>query len=307
MQIAQLQDYQFVRVSGPDAIQFLQGQLTCDMESLSSTHSLSGALCNLKGRVIANFHIAKHGDDCLLRTTTAMADVIIATLTKYAVFSKVELLKDEKVQGVFGFIDSEAENLLKARFADTPAEANACSVDSTAIILRSPGALNRYEVWCLDHVLWEEFNSLANTDSAAEQWRREEVKAGIAHVDQDSSEEYTPQLLNYDVSGVVDFNKGCYTGQEVVARMYYRGKPKKRLYLLSSESKVEIEDELLQIEAEKSKNAELIAISNSASASGTDNYLLAILDTAAVENNASFKIAKQSESFLQIQTLPYTE
>ena len=80
----EIRNYEFVTVTGPDAKAFLQGQVTCDVEKLSKNNALAGAICNLKGRVIADFLLALDGEDCVLRTQSGMAGIIKNTLAKYA-------------------------------------------------------------------------------------------------------------------------------------------------------------------------------------------------------------------------------
>ena len=84
-----LESYEFIRIRGADRISFLQGQLSCNTELLSAERSLVGALCNLKGRVIADFRLLEIREDIILQCAAGMADKIYATLSKYAVFSKV--------------------------------------------------------------------------------------------------------------------------------------------------------------------------------------------------------------------------
>ena len=88
MQIFKLTQYEYVRVSGPDALAFLQGQVTCDMAMLSADRSLPGALCNLKGRVVADFLAVLVDNECFLQITAGNAEKVYATLKKYAVFFK---------------------------------------------------------------------------------------------------------------------------------------------------------------------------------------------------------------------------
>ncbi|GIT22674.1 MAG: hypothetical protein CM1200mP40_23560 [Gammaproteobacteria bacterium] len=83
MKIIDLNTFEFIRASGPDVIQFLQGQITCDVYALTESKSLSGAICNLKGRVVTDFQIALHQNDCVLRTTGGTAEATLATLSKY--------------------------------------------------------------------------------------------------------------------------------------------------------------------------------------------------------------------------------
>ena len=87
----ELRNYEFVTVTGADALAFLQGQVTCDIEKLNRNKALAGAICSLKGRVIADFLLVLDGEDCVLRTQKGMAEIIKDTLSKYAIFSQVEL------------------------------------------------------------------------------------------------------------------------------------------------------------------------------------------------------------------------
>lgn len=306
MNVINLNNYQFVRASGPDSKQFLQGQLSCNMESLKINSSLTGALCNIKGRVVSDFQVALIDDDCLLRTTSKIADVIIQTLAKYAVFSKVELSNDKSVLQVFGLIGPESINYLKEKFGVLPEYPGNCVNNELGTLIRSPGTVARFEFWCKDEAMITEIANQTVSGHASNQWQHEDVRAGIVHIDTTRSEDYTPQLLNYDISGVIDFNKGCYTGQEVIARMFYRGKPKKRLYLLASDNPLNSESKLLQLNADDIKPAEILSIGNSAEDSGEPSLVLAILDTEAVEGDWKFALSDHSESFLQIQSLPYS-
>ena len=306
MPIIDLNKFEFIRASGPDKIQFLQGQTTCDVATLTESKSLPGAICNLKGRVVADFQIALHRNDCVLRTTGGTAEAILTTLSKYAVFSKVELKIDTEVIRAFGFIGDDAEKFLISRFRSLPAEIGNCIAVPGGLLLRITSQTPRFELWCNDADLVAEIGKKCEADSNLGKWHREDMKAGIMHVNSDTVEEYTPQLLNFDISGVIDFNKGCYTGQEVVARMFYRGKAKKRLYLLTSEHPVDASDELLQIEDENTKPAKVMAVNNGPSDSTESSLVLAILDISAVENQANFVFADKLGSYLKIQSLPYT-
>jgi hypothetical protein len=114
-------------------------------------------------------------------------------------------------------------------------------------------------------------------------------------------------LLNYDLSGVIDFKKGCYTGQEVVARMYYRGSPKKRTYLLRSATEIASASGVLQHIDGKQKPAELLAFANGIAEENPHSLLLTILDTQAVDRNALFTLSDQADLALQLLPLAYGE
>ena len=116
------------------------------------------------------------------------------------------------------------------------------------------------------------------------------------------SEEYTPQLLNYDLSGVIDFSKGCYTGQEIIARMHYRGNAKKRLFLLTGKNSVQDSSEVIQRYGDKETLAKVLAFSNSCEQ--LDNsVLLAILNITSEQSSYSLSTPSQKESTLNLVPL----
>ena len=283
-----LSHYEFVRVSGVDAVTFLQGQLTADLDQLTQGNCLTSALCNLKGRVIADFRIALRESDCILQTTSGMAEIIITTLSKYAVFSKVEIARDDCIHA-FGILtedeslDSPAED-----FEETPQEVNQYSQSDKGILLKIEGA-RRYELWSFEADSGAT-STAAEKSSGAENnmadWHRADILSGVFHVDSARSEMYTPQLLNFDISGVLNFEKGCYTGQEVVARMFYRGKAKKRLYLLSiAKENITAPTKLEILRDDKSMELDVLSAENASEPTG-GTLILAIAKTSIAESDA---------------------
>ena len=197
-------------------------------------------------------------------------------MAKYAVFSKVELSIDKSILQVFGLIGPESINYLQEKFGVLPQYPGNCVNNELGTLIRLPGTVARFEFWCQDEAMIAEIANQTASSRVSDQWQREDVRAGIVHIDTTRSEDYTPQLLNYDISGVIDFNKGCYTGQEVVARMFYRGKPKKRLYLLASDNPLNPESKLLQLHADDIMPAEVLSIGNSIEGSGEPSLVLAL-------------------------------
>ncbi|MEX0738002.1 MAG: hypothetical protein WD071_01540 [Pseudohongiella sp.] len=236
--LTQLDDFDIIAVSGPDSERFLQGQLSCNMDRLSPTRTLRAALCNLKGRVVADLRVVMHDDRLLLLCSAGMADIVLGTLQKYQVFFKTELQKVSEQFVVLGLVGNEAAKALSAAGIHAPETRDACTVARGAAVIRIEESPARF--YC---VLSASHGELASTlssgcQSGSEQdWRIADIRAGIAHIRPGQQDLYTPQLLNYDIDGTIDFKKGCYTGQEVVARMYYRAEAKKRLaYLALSNS-----------------------------------------------------------------------
>jgi hypothetical protein len=312
-----LENYEFIRISGADRINFLQGQVSCNTELLAPGRSLSGALCNLKGRVIADFRLVQHGElgeDIIMQCAAGMADKILATLSKYAVFSKVEL---EKLGGeasstplALGVIGDSVDAALGVLQLRLPGSLDEVSQSAACSVIRLPGSAKRVEIWF--HELTAKSAFLDSSDlilsSELQAWHRAEIETGIIHVTPELSEEYTPQLLNYDISGLIDFMKGCYTGQEIVARMFYRGTAKKRLFLANSSHTISensrvIDQSSAASAGAKSNGSEILAFNNYASPS----LLLAVLASESAESGQEYRLSDQLGSEVRIQSLPYAE
>lgn len=312
MQIIQLTQYEYVRVSGPDAFVFLQGQATCDMEMLSAERCLPGALCNLKGRVIADFLAVLVNGDCILQITAGNAGNVLTTLKKYAVFSKVDLTLEAGPAAVLGVIDadngkSNPLQIEKCELPPWPQQPGSVTTAGPVYAIRLPGSGARYQIWCWDKTLTATLADSFYDDP--ELWLRSEILAGVVHVTAEMSEQYTPQLLNYDLSGVVDFKKGCYTGQEVVARMHYRAQAKKRLYLLQALAggkPLSPNNEVLFENGDFHGKGEILIHVNPAK-DRQDVVLLAILPTTINEEEVSMSLSENTENPLQILSLPYTK
>lgn len=219
-----------IAVTGEDSVRFLQGQLSCNMTRLSPTQSLRAALCSLKGRVAADLCVIRHENTILLICSAGMADTVLTALNKYKVFFKTELQNVSDQYIILGVAGVDCEQTLCAVGIDIPETMDASTLAHGAAFVRVQESPARF--YC---VLRSAHGELASTlssrfKSGSEQdWRLADIQAGIAHIRPGQQEMYTPQVLNYDINGVIDFKKGCYTGQEVVARMYYRADAKKRL------------------------------------------------------------------------------
>ena len=299
----EIRNYEFVTVTGPDAKAFLQGQVTCDVEKLSENSALAGAICNLKGRVIADFLLALDGEDCVLRTQSGMAGIIKNTLAKYAIFSKVELSTETRFTKVLGAMTDEDEAFLSKNIEKLPECALACHISNQAIFVRIPGKDKRLEVWVHDERRFEDWGIDHDSD-AEESWNKKDILQGFIHISPRLSEEHTPQALNYDLSGIIDFSKGCYTGQEIIARMYYRGSAKKRLSLLLSKSLIEQDSEVIQRQGEKTRTSKILAFSNSPN-EFENSALLSILDIASEESSFSLSSPTDEEQDLNLQSVSY--
>ncbi len=300
MAVYALPEHEFVEVSGPDARKFLQGQVSCDVDSLAATRSLPGAICNLQGRVIADFRLAQQGDSCLLQTAGGMAGKIIETLSRYAVFSRVELRRIEPPL-VLGMLGGGFARALAKIFPALPAAVDESAVSAQSCLLRLPGG--RQELWCLDEAFIPSLRELLGEwgPGPGREWLAAEIRAGVVHVSPAHSERYTPQLLNYDISGVVNFSKGCYTGQEVVARMHFRGKPKKRLFLFGGEAEFAQDSRICgQAGANPAQGEPVLAQANR---SRSGNLALAVANIEAVAEGRPWYLDGRADAPLRAESL----
>ncbi|WP_104903773.1 folate-binding protein YgfZ [Pseudomonas sp. LH1G9] len=218
-------------VRGADAAKFLQGQLTCNLNYLSDTQASLGARCTQKGRMQSSFRILLQGDGVLLAMATELLEPQLADLKKYAVFSKSKLTDESAAWARFGL--ANADQALASLGLELPAATDSVARSEQLIAVRvSPG---RTELWAPAEQAEAVRSQLAAQLQPADlnKWLLGQVRAGIGQVMPQTRELFIPQMLNLQAVGGVSFKKGCYTGQEIVARMQYLGKLKRRLYRLS--------------------------------------------------------------------------
>ena len=221
-------------VRGADAAKFLQGQLTCNLNYLSDTQASLGARCTQKGRMQSSFRILLQGDGVLLAMASELLEPQLADLKKYAVFSKSKLTDESAAWSRFGLVN--ADSALANLGLELPAETDSVARNEHLIAIRvSP---DRSELWVpsdrADAVKAQLSETLDQAD--LNEWLLGQIRAGIGQVMPQTRELFIPQMLNLQAVGGVSFKKGCYTGQEIVARMQYLGKLKRRLYRLSLDS-----------------------------------------------------------------------
>lgn len=227
-----LTQYGFVRAQGPDGQTFFQGQTTADFRQVTMSQARNGAYCTPKGRMLASFTAARLASDTLLlKLRRDCTDDTLKVLGKYAVFSKVELCDASSDYVGIGVAGPSAAELLGQHYSQLPQAPLDTIVCGTDLVLyRAP---LRYELWLTQDraaELWPRLRERAQP-VGSELWDALDIEAGEVSVCAATRDAFLPQLMNYDINGAVSFKKGCYTGQEVVARLHFKGVPKRRLYL----------------------------------------------------------------------------
>jgi hypothetical protein len=219
-----LAQYSLLRVQGEDAGAFLQNLLTNDVNALQIGQSQLSGFCNPKGRLLTVFQLIRRENDYLLLLPADLAEAIAQRLTMFKLRSKVDITVADDLHA-FGLVYTDTET-------DSSQVWQGHQTDE-GLMLRQPGAAVR-DLVIADtaqcHTLAERLNN--NCQLAAEAyWQLLDIEAGLPMVFTDSKEAFTPQQLNLELVGGVSFKKGCYPGQEVVARLHYLGSPSRRMFL----------------------------------------------------------------------------
>ncbi|MTW20612.1 YgfZ/GcvT domain-containing protein [Allochromatium palmeri] len=226
-----------IAVRGADTVSFLQGQLSNDIRELSASHTQLSAHCNQKGRILTLFRAMRLGETVYLQAPLERVAASLQHLSRFILRAKVTLsdASDELVR--LGLAGETAPDLLAAQGLPAPELDNGLAQSDEIAVIRIPGATPRFEIlgpFAPLRALWEALAPQAAPANAAD-WTRLDIQAGLPNVYDRTVETFVPQMLNLQLIDGVSFNKGCYTGQEVVARMQFLGKLKRRMYLAEVE------------------------------------------------------------------------
>ncbi|HEY8554846.1 MAG TPA: folate-binding protein YgfZ [Burkholderiales bacterium] len=230
--LVDLSHVSIIRAAGPDATAFLNGQLTCDVREAGETRSLLGAWCSPKGRMLAVFRLWRAQEAYLLQLPRVLCADILKRLRTYVLRAKVVLdtLDDTHVR--FGVAGPRAAALLEEALGNIPPTENGVATAGDVTVLRIAGAHARFALvapFPEAQRLWTTLEREARPAGAAV-WDWHDIAAGIPVVLPATSEAFLPQEANLELLGGVSFTKGCYVGQEIVARVHYRGRVKQRMY-----------------------------------------------------------------------------
>jgi folate-binding protein YgfZ len=233
--ITPLPEVGLLACEGPDSARFLQGQLTCNVQEVSAAQAQPGAHCTPKGRMVANFLLAQTTEHSYcMRTERGTLPALTSALAKYIVFSKAKLRDSSADFIVLGLQGPTIGTLLTPLCGSLPESAGAIIQTTSGYLLRCRGVEPRYEYWVhttMMDSLWPQLSGLQLTSPGFWQWL--DIRDGLVSVHADFVEAFIPQMLNLHQTDAISFTKGCYTGQEIVARAQYRGAVKKQMIRLT--------------------------------------------------------------------------
>jgi tRNA-modifying protein YgfZ len=297
-----LTDFAILGIEGPESHKFLQGQATCDTAQVTLSASRLGAHCNPKGRMISNFRAFNLSEQTLgLRLHRDLLPVLQQSLAKYIVFSKAELVdfSDQyQVTGLYGDdLFTQLDSLLDIQLKEN----NQAATNTHGSFIRLDD--NRAECWLSPEQVQQLKNTLGDTllEGSQDDWLLSSIRAGVGEVYPQTQNEWIPQMLNYQADAIngVSFEKGCYTGQEIVARMQYLGKLKRHMYRFSCTQRPTPGQELYSKAAKQSIGEVVMA-----GQVGDIIECLAAVTTAATEANDVYLDTDKTVS-LDNLPLPY--
>jgi folate-binding protein YgfZ len=258
-----LDDQELLEISGEDSEKFLQGQLTCDLSDIDNDQLTLGALCNNKGRVYASFRLLRHADTFYMSLPMGLLDPTRSNLKKYIPFYKAAMADASTRFKRFGLVGTDAQDYLSRTLLEMP-ESGHARASGEDLVLNLGGSTPRYEIWSAtgDSSLVTGLTDLDKRTMA--DWKALDMQAGVFLVETADIDQYTPEEANMDLAGFISFNKGCYTGQEIVARMHYRGKAAKRLFLVTFKAATQIRDSDLKNNSGKTlgKTSNILDLNN---------------------------------------------
>lgn len=297
-----LSQYSAIALQGEEQSKYLQGQVTCDLDLLTQNNLLNGAHCNAKGKVFSCFRLFNRAEQHLLFQHQATINASITELKKFGVFAKVAITTTDDL-AFFALVGEQANELLIEHFGQAPDQLSPCiQVGSTTLVFID-GKTKRFLIIdnksSLDSLL-PNFNlTIFNNDV----WQLLEIVEGFPTLANDSENEYVPQMLNMQAINGISFTKGCYLGQETVARMQYLGKNKKALFVLVGETC--LQDSSLIIEKQLGENWRKAGdITTIYQADNQHCYIQAVLAND-ITPSTNLRIKNQPNSSLSTLELPY--
>ncbi|MBC7502202.1 MAG: folate-binding protein YgfZ [Herminiimonas sp.] len=238
--VTPLADLGLIAATGDDAATFLHNQLTNDVEHLGLAEARLAGYCSPKGRLLATMMMWKTPDAIMLQLSGDIQQGVQKRLQMFVLRAKAKLADVSDQHAVLGLAGPAAAILLSKWFPSMPATPYAVTESPAGTLIRCVDSASgpRYQ-WITSHAMaaeaWDELAGVL-TVSSARAWRVAEISAGLPQVAQSTQDQFVPQMINFEVIGGVNFKKGCYPGQEIVARSQYLGKLKRRMYIATVDS-----------------------------------------------------------------------
>ena len=228
----------FLHAQGTDVDAFLQGQLSNDLQLLTPDCAQLSSYNSPKGRMLAVLWLTRANDGVLLELERSILDATLKRLRMFVLRSKLTLTDVSSSVAAIGVSGTDAPQQLVAHGLPAPVKPGDCTVHDGITVIRRHGTIPRFSlhgpVTAIEALHTQLAAHMPNAEADA--WQRLEILAGVPVVLPQTSDHFVPQMANLDQLGGISFNKGCYTGQEIVARLHYLGTLKRRLFHCRTEA-----------------------------------------------------------------------
>ncbi len=302
--LCDLSHFGALRVAGEEAQAFLQNLLSSDVKAVSPAQAQLSSFSTAKGRMLATFLIWQSGADYYLQLHRSLAAPMQKKLAMYVLRSKVKITDASDEVVFLGLAGKSAEVLAKETFAAVPDAPMGCAAGANASVIRLD--TDRFLIVTTpEHAahLWKPLACGARA-AGAPVWDWLAIRAGIPVILPATQEQFVPQMANLELIGAVNFKKGCYPGQEIVARMQYLGRLKQRMYLahVAGDAAPRPGDALYSAEMEGQHSG---TVANVAPAPGGGWDMLAVVQTSSRAGQA-VHLGSLQGPVLEFRDLPYS-
>lgn len=303
--VAPLDHLGLIAASGDDAANFLHNQLTNDVEHLDTSAARLAGYCSPKGRLLASMLIWKTADGIMLQLPREIQASVQKRLQMFVLRAKAKLTDATDHHVMLGLSGPAAASALMAWFPTLPLAIYGKVETAAGTLIRHPNAFEvpRYQWITTEAQAIEAWPALAKIlqPSAASAWHLAEIDGGVPHITALTQEKFVPQMINFELIGGVNFKKGCYPGQEIVARSQYLGKLKRRMLHASvSAGSAQAGTEVFSV-ADPAQPCGMVV--NAASINAQEIACLVEIKLAAAESDV--RLGSADGPALSFQALPY--
>ena len=305
--ICDLSHFGIISVSGDDSRDFLQNQLCNDVRNVDAEQNQINAYCTPKGRVLALFRLLQRGDKYLLHLPDSSVDATIKRLTMFVLMSKVVIKDERDILVSTGIAGSSICDYVSKNVMTLPSEIDKSTQNDQFTAILIPGRQTRCILIGQINDMQQLWNNITTQFKPASSitWSHMDIESGLPQVYASTADAFVPQMLNLHSINGLSFKKGCYPGQEVVARMHYLGKLKRRMYLghIRSDILPQPGDNLLALDSGTQQSVGKIVDSAPNTEAGMD--FLAVMQIAAVEAG-NITLDDSNKTPVIFKDLPYS-
>jgi len=299
--VSPLADFGVIRATGEEAASFLHHLMTNDINGLAPDGLRRAGFCSPKGRLLADFRIWREGDDYLLALSADIHAAMLKKLSMYVLRAKVKLSDASADRLLLGLAGPEAAAIVAGLVGTTPAAGNTAAFEQGSVLAFSDQRFLISVKADAAEALWQQLSTKAKPVGLAA-WRAVEIAAGEPRIVAATQEEFIPQMINFVQVGGLSFKKGCYPGQEIVARTQYLGKIKRHMFRASLPVVAQPGDAIYAPETGEQACGNVVLASPAANGG---SEVLAVVQTTCAEAG-QLTLGNPSGAALSLLPLPYT-